>query len=260
MHYDSGLKMNFLENTHYLLNAKLLREKVPSFEEYPFNLEVVRNFESLEFHPKVTFIIGENGSGKSTLLEAIATAWGFNPEGGTKNFNFTTRSSHSNLHEYFRLAKSFRKAKDGFFLRAESFYNVASNIDQLDEEPGFGPPIKNSYGRKSLHHQSHGESFFSLMTHRFGGKGLYILDEPEAALSPTRQMAMLSRIHQLVEQESQFIIATHSPIILAYPHARIYELRNGKFKVCQYTQTEHFSITKSFLNHYEEMIDELLHK
>ncbi|HTF98850.1 MAG TPA: AAA family ATPase [Cellvibrio sp.] len=250
--------MNFLENTHYLLSAKLLREKVPSFEEYPFNLEVVRNFESLEFHPKVTFIIGENGSGKSTLLEAIATAWGFNPEGGTKNFNFATRSSHSYLHEYFRLVKSFRKAKDGFFLRAESFYNVASNIDQLDEEPAFGPPIKNSYGRKSLHHQSHGESFFSLMTHRFGGNGLYILDEPEAALSPTRQMAMLSRIHQLAEQDSQFIIATHSPIILAYPQARIYEIRNGILYTREYTQTEHYSITKSFLNHYQEMTNQLL--
>lgn len=248
--------MNFLETNHYLLNAKLLREKVPSFEHYPFNLDVVRNFDSLEFHPKVTFIIGENGSGKSTLLEAIATAWGFNPEGGTKNFNFSTRPSHSNLHEYFRLAKSFKKAKDGFFLRAESFYNVASNIDQLDEEPGFGPPIKNSYGRKSLHHQSHGESFFSLMTHRFGGKGLYILDEPEAALSPTRQMAMLSRIHQLVEQESQFIIATHSPIILAYPQARIYELTNGKLNVCKYENTEHFLVTKKFLNDYEKTMQE----
>lgn len=249
--------MNFLESTHYLLSAKLLREKVPSFEEYPFNLEVVRNFESLEFHPKVTFIIGENGSGKSTLLEAIATAWGFNPEGGTKNFNFATRSSHSNLHEYFRLAKSFRKAKDGFFLRAESFYNVASNIDQLDEGPG-GPPIKLSYGGKSLHHQSHGESFFSLMTHRFGGNGLYILDEPEAALSPTRQMAMLARIHQLVEQDSQFIIATHSPIILSYPQARIYELKNGYLNVCNYEDTEHYSVSKAFLNNYRKLLDDLL--
>lgn len=249
--------MNFLENTHYLLSAKLLREKVPSFEEYPFNLEVVRNFESLEFHPKVTFIIGENGSGKSTLLEAIATAWGFNPEGGTKNFNFATRSSHSNLHEYFRLAKSFRKAKDGFFLRAESFYNVASNIDQLDEEPAFGPPIKNSYGRKSLHHQSHGESFFSLMTHRFGGNGLYILDEPEAALSPTRQMAVLSRLHQLVEGGSQFIIATHSPILLSYPHATIFYIENGKLIKTRYEETEHYLVTKDFLNNHRNIVNQL---
>lgn len=251
-------KMNFLETNHYLLSAKLLREKVPSFDHYPFNLDVVRNFDLLEFHPKVTFIIGENGSGKSTLLEAIATAWGFNPEGGTKNFNFSTRSSHSNLHQYFRLAKSYKKAKDGFFLRAESFYNVASNIDQLDEEPGFGPPIKNSYGRKSLHHQSHGESFFSLMTHRFGGNGLYILDEPEAALSPTRQMAMLARIHQLVEQESQFIIATHSPIILAFPNCRIYELREGNFHDCNYEETEHYSVYKEFLNNYQCLLKDIL--
>lgn len=251
--------MNFLESTHYLLSAKLLREKVPSFEEYPFNLEVVRNFESLEFHPKVTFIIGENGSGKSTLLEAIATAWGFNPEGGTKNFNFATRSSHSNLHEYFRLAKSFRKAKDGFFLRAESFYNVASNIDQLDEGPG-GPPIKLSYGGKSLHHQSHGESFFSLMLHRFGGHGLYILDEPEAALSPSRQMAMLSQLHQLVEQNSQFIIATHSPMLLSYPFANIYEIENGELISRSYEDTEHFRITRSFLNNHQRMIEQIIGK
>lgn len=250
--------MNFLENDHYLLSAKLLRDKVPSFKDYPFNLEVVQKFESLEFHPKVTFIIGENGSGKSTLLEAIATAWGFNPEGGTKNFNFATRSSHSNLHEYFRLSRSFRKPKDGFFLRAESFYNVASNIDQLDEEPASSPPIKNSYGRKSLHHQSHGESFFALMTHRFGGRGLYILDEPEAALSPTRQMAMLSRIHQLVEQDSQFIIATHSPIILAYPNSKIYELKDGKLDECKYEDTEHYSVSKAFLNNYKNLLSELL--
>lgn len=251
--------MNTLDANHYLLSAKLLRDKVEDFNQYPFSLDVIRQLDSIEFHPKVTFIIGENGTGKSTLLEAIATAYGFNPEGGTKNFAFSTRASHSELYKHIRLAKSFQRPKDGFFLRAESFYNVASNIDQLDEEPGFGPPIKNSYGGKSLHHQSHGEAFFSLMLHRFGGNGLYILDEPEAALSPTRQMAMLTRMHQLVKEDSQFIIATHSPIIMAYPDAKILEIRDSMLTPTNYEATEHYNVTKRFLNTTPTYLKELLH-
>jgi energy-coupling factor transporter ATP-binding protein EcfA2 len=146
--------MRALDAEHYLLELKLKREKVPSFEQYPFSLPVVRHLHTLELHPKVTFIIGENGSGKSTLLEAIAIAWGFNPEGGTKNFNFQTRASHSVLHEHITLVKGIRRAKDGFFLRAESFFNVATEIERLDKEGG-GPPIINSYGGISLHQQSH---------------------------------------------------------------------------------------------------------
>ncbi len=250
--------MKGFEATHYLLEAKLLRDKVPSFDKYPFCLPVINNLETIEFHPKVTFFVGENGTGKSTLLEAIAAAWGFNPEGGTKNFNFSTRSSHSELHKYLRLSKSCKRAKDGFFLRAESYFNLATNIEKLDEEPASSPLIINSYGYKSLHEQSHGESFFALMTHRFGGKGLYILDEPEAALSPTRQMAMLTRMHQLIRQESQFIIATHSPIVLAYPNADIYELAEGKMYKSKYEDTEHYSITKDFLSDHERFLDSLL--
>lgn len=252
--------MSSLDLQHYILEARLLRDKVESFEQYPFSLPVIRNFDTLTFHPKVTFLIGENGSGKSTLLEAIAVAFGFNPEGGTKNFSFSTRASHSKLHEYLRLAKSYKRPKDGFFLRAESFYNVASEIDKLDEEPFSGPPLKDSYGGISLHAQSHGESFFSLMIHRFGGKGLYILDEPEAALSPTRQMAMLTRMHNLIENESQFIIATHSPILMAYPAAKIVSLNEGSFHEIDYRETEHYLITKQFLNNYERMLSELLRK
>ena len=202
-------------------------------------------------------MIGENGSGKSTLLEAIAIAWGFNPEGGTKNFNFSTRTSHSDLWKNIRLSKSFRRPKDGFFLRAESFYNVATNIDKLDEEPFGGPPIKNSYGGYSLHAQSHGESFFSLMLNRFGGKGLYILDEPEAALSPTRQMAMLSRINQLVKEDSQFIIATHSPILMAYPHAQLLQIEDSRLVPTNYEDTEHYQVTKDFLNDHRRIIEYL---
>lgn len=249
--------MKAIDASHYLLEAKLLRDKVPSFDEYPFSLPVIRNLEKLTFHPAVTFIIGENGSGKSTLLEALAAVWGFNPEGGTKNFKFSTRTSHSCLYKYIRLVKSFKRAKDGFFLRAESYFNVGTEIERLDEEPG-GPPIINSYGGISLHEQSHGESFFSLMNHRFGGNGLYILDEPEAALSPTRQMAMLTRMHELINQNSQFIIATHSPIILAYPNAQILEIANGELTFSNYEETEHYSVTRDFLNSHKAFLKSLL--
>ncbi|MHC1685231.1 MAG: AAA family ATPase [Clostridiaceae bacterium] len=240
----------------YLRTVELRRGDIESFSEYPFSLEAVRNLYSLELHPKVTFIIGENGTGKSTILEAIATAYGFNPEGGTKNFNFSTRSTHSDLNKYIKLIKGVRRPQDGFFLRAESFYNVASNIDEMDVGGG-GPKISDSYGGKSLHAQSHGESFLSLFLNRFGGRGLYILDEPEAALSPSRQLAMVSRMHQLVEEDSQFIIATHSPIIMAYPNATIYELKDG-FTEISYKESEHYQITKEFLNHTEKMLNLLL--
>lgn len=228
--------------------------------KYPFNLQAInalRKAESIEFHPNVTFLVGENGSGKSTLLEALAVASGFNPEGGTKNFNFSTEDSHSELHSYLRLAKGVRRIKDGFFLRAESFYNVASNIDQLDREGSFGPPIIESYGGVSLHKQSHGESFMSLLQHRLGGEGIYILDEPEAALSPTRQMAMISRIHQLVKADSQFIIATHSPILMAYPNARILSVDDG-FREIDYKDTEHYVVMRKFMNSPEDMLEILL--
>ena len=248
---------NAIDAEHYLLEVKLKRERVPSFEQYPFSLPVVRNLHSLELHPKVTFIIGENGSGKSTLLEAIATAWGFNPEGGTKNFRFQTRRSHSELHEYLTLIKSVKRARDGFFLRAESFFNVATEIERLDEEGG-GPPIIASYGGVSLHEQSHGESFFALMMRRFGGNGLYILDEPESALSPSRQLAMLVRLHQLAQSRSQFIIATHSPILMAYPHASIYQIVTTGMERIAYEATEHFCVAKAFLANPRKYLDQLL--
>jgi predicted ATPase len=247
-----------LDARHYLREVRLLREKVSSFERYPFSLPAVRNLEVLPLHPAVTFLIGENGSGKSTLLEAIAIAWGFNPEGGTRNFNFATRRSHSELYKFIRLSRGYRRPKDGFFLRAESFFNVATEIERLDEAPAFGPPVIDSYGGHSLHEQSHGESFFALLMNRFGGNGLYILDEPEAALSPTRQMAMLSRMHELVKNNSQFIIATHSPIIMAYPDAQMFSLSEQGIVPVAYEETEHFLVTKDFLNNREKMLRVLL--
>ena len=241
----------------YLKTVSLKRQQVDSFDSYPFCIPAVRELETIEFGKEVTIFVGENGSGKSTLLEAIAVGLGFNAEGGTKNFSFGTRNTHSNLHSYIRLSKSFKKYRDGFFLRAESFYNVATNIDELDEAPSFGPPIKDSYGGISLHEQSHGESFLALMVERFGGKGLYLLDEPEAALSPTRQLAVLSRMHQLIQNESQFIIATHSPILMAYPGALIYQIDNSGFYPIKYKETEHYEITRAFLENPEPMLREL---
>ncbi len=209
-------------------------------------------------HPKVTFFVGENGSGKSTLLEAIAVANGFNPEGGSKNFGFSTRESHSILEQYIRCSRGIKKPKGGYFLRAESFFNVATEIEVLDREPSYGPPIIDSYGGKSLHEQSHGESFFALLMNRFSKESLYILDEPEAALSPSRQMSFISRMHELINQRCQFIIATHSPIIMAYPDALILVLGEDGMTKTDYEDTEHYQVTKSFIQNREGMLRKLM--
>ncbi len=229
-----------------------------SFAHYPFSLPAVRHLDVLDLHPHVTFLIGENGCGKSTLLEAIAVSWGFNPEGGSKNFRFGTRPSHSDLHRFIRLAKGIKRPRDGFFLRAESFFNVATEIEKLDSEPSLGPPIIESYGGQSLHEQSHGESFLALMMNRFGGDGLYLLDEPEAALSPQRQLAVIVRIHDLVNQHSQFVIATHSPILMAYPDAYIYSLSTKGIARVDYYETEHYQVMHDFMVNPKRMLDILL--
>ncbi|OFD54939.1 ATPase AAA [Bacillus mycoides] len=233
----------------FLKNVTLKKENIPSFSAYPYCLPAIRTLQSLAFHPNVTFIIGENGTGKSTLLEGIAVALGFNAEGGTKNFRFSTNDSHSSLHKYLRISKSFNTPNDGFFLRAESFYNVASYIDEIDA-------IK-SYGGVSLQEQSHGESFFSLFMNRFSGKGLYILDEPEAALSPMRQLSMLIRMHELAEQGSQFVIATHSPILMAYPESTIYSLTQEGIHESTLEETEHYQTTKLFFENRDRLFHHL---
>jgi predicted ATPase len=243
----------------FVRSVSLRRDKVASFDQYPFCLPAVRTLKQIDLHPKVTFFVGENGSGKSTVLEAIAVSLGFNAEGGSKNFNFGTRRSHSVLNEYLRIAKGVKRPRTGFFLRAESFFNVATEIERLDEGPG-GPPVINSYGGRSLHEQSHGESFLALMLERFSGQGLYILDEPEAALSPQRQLAVLSRMHDLVLDESQFIIATHSPILMAYPDACIYRCDKDGLTQVAYQDTDHFKVTREFLANPERMLRVLLQR
>jgi predicted ATPase len=234
--------------TGFLRAVRLLREDVQSFDEYPFSIPAVRALDELDLDPKVTFLIGDNGSGKSTLIEAIAVLAGFNAEGGSKNFKFGTRTSESPLHRFMRPVRGTRRPRDGFFLRAESYFNVGTEIERLDQERYGGPPIIDSYGGVSLHEQSHGESFLALAVHRFGGHGLYILDEPEAALSPQRQLTLLAIIHELVEDKgSQFVIATHSPILMAYPNALIYCLDRSGIARIAYEDTEHYTITRDFL-------------
>lgn len=241
----------------YIKSIGLKRESIADSGKYPFSLPAVRSLDGIELHPKATYFVGENGTGKSTILEAIATAYGFNPEGGSRNFNFSTTESHSSLYQAIKIIKGCKKPRDGYFLRAESFYNVASSIDAMDAEPGLGASISAAYGGISLHEQSHGESFFALFQNRLRGKGLYILDEPEAALSPSRQMSLVARMHDLINLESQFIIATHSPIIMAYPDSYIYEITDCITRV-RYEETEHFQIMKAFINNKEKMLNELM--
>ena len=224
--------------------------------DYVADLPIVKHLcamGGLDFTAPVTIFVGENGVGKSTLIEAIAVALGFNPEGGTVNFNFSTRASHSDLSEHLRLLKGTRRRRDGFFLRAESFYNVASNIDELDVGGG-GRRVVDSYGGVSLHAQSHGESFMALVENRFGGKGLYILDEPEAALSPMRIMRLMWHMRRLVDDESQFIVSTHSPMIMALPGADVIQIDDDGLSHVDYRDTAHYQVMRRFLEDPERML------
>ncbi|MGP4063425.1 AAA family ATPase [Oceanobacillus sp. M65] len=249
--------MRLDESTAYIKSMELKRDHIPSYNRFPFDLPVIRHLDKLTFHPNVTYIVGENGMGKSTLLEGIAVALGFNPEGGTRNFNFSSYDSHSELDNYLRVAKGPLRPRDGFFFRAESFYNVATNIEEMDKEIGGGRRIIDSFGGQSLHEQSHGESFFAAFLHRFSGEGIYILDEPEAALSPLRQMSMLARIHELVNEGAQFIISTHSPILMAYPGAKLIELTEDGMQETALEETGHYRTMKQFFENKDRLLHHL---
>lgn len=235
MNYLSGIRLNGFPYASYLAELPVVR--------------YLHTLDELCFQKPVTFFVGENGTGKSTLLEAIAIALGFNPEGGSRDFAFSTKASHSELYKYLTTIKS-AYPKDGFFLRAESFYNAATYLDEHSD--------LRRYGGVSFHHQSHGESFLALVNNRFEGNGLYILDEPEAALSPQRLMSLIVAIDELVKANSQFIIATHSPILMAYPNADILEMSETGIHKVNYEETEHYKITKLFIDNPEQMLRYLL--
>jgi predicted ATPase len=227
-----------------LLRSVVLKwDDVADFGAYPFAIPAIRALDELALDPHVTLFCGENGSGKSTLIEAIAVAAGFNAEGGSRHVRLSTRASESPLHRHLRLVRGTRKIRDGYFLRAESFFNVATYVEQLPDPGGLVP-----YGGRSLHEQSHGESFIALIKNRFGANGLYILDEPEAALSLRGVLALIRRMHDLVAEGSQFIVSTHSPILLGYPDARIYVLSDDGLAERRYEDTEVVTLTRAFLD------------
>ncbi len=226
-------------------------------DSYLRQVPALRSLEELSFTAPVTFFVGENGSGKSTLLEGIAVAYGFSPEGGNRNYTFSTYDSHSELHQAIRMSKGARRPRGSYFLRAESFYNVAS---KAEDYRGTDEPMKfyARYGGKSLHQFSHGESFLALVQGDFVPGGLYLLDEPEAALSPQRQLSLLLQIHQLAAQGAQFIIASHSPILLGLPGARLLSFEEGGLHPCAYEDTESYQVMEMFINDRAYLLKRLL--
>ena len=239
----------------FIREVTLLRDRIASFDAYPFSIPAVRHLHSLKLNPVVTFLVGENGSGKSTLIEAIAVAAGLNAEGGSQNFRFSARGTESELHLFLRLVRNLRRPRDSFFLRTESFFNVATYLDELALADG---RAYDSYGGQSLHARSHGEAFLSLLKYRFGGDAFYVLDEPEAGLSALGQLSLLAAMNDLaVDKGCQFLIATHSPIVMAYPTATIYMLSDDGISEVAYEETEHYSLTREFLNNRERYLREL---
>lgn len=216
---------------------------------YLRQIEALSGLETLEFAKPITFFVGENGSGKSTLLEAIAVAYGFNPEGGTKNYRFSTYDSHSELCQAMRIGKGYRKEKWGYFLRAESFYNVATKEEDYADD---------DHPSQKYHEKSHGESFLALAQSNLRGDSVYIFDEPEAALSPQRQLTLLMEIYECAKNGAQFIIATHSPILLGIPGAHIFSFDDGMIQPCEYEETESYQITEMFINSRERLLSRLL--
>lgn len=250
--------MNVHGQPPFIRSVQLLRERIDDFDQYPFSIPALRHLEELQLGPGVTFLVGDNGSGKSTLLEAIAVACGLNAEGGSPNFRFSTRRSESDLHRYLRISRTPRRPRNSFFFRAESYFNLATEIERLDAEPEGGAKIIGYYGGVSLHEQSHGESFLALAMNKFEQPGLFLLDEPEAALSPQRQLSLLSLIAQSVAGGSQFVVATHSPILMACPQAWLFQLDSRGIYRTEYEDTEHFRVTRDFLTQYRTYLRFLL--
>lgn len=238
-----------LDNKLFVEKISLDREKIDNWDVYPFNIDIIKNFREMTLNKSVTFLVGENGIGKSTFLEALAISLGLNPEGGSQNFDFKTRDTHSNLYSYLRVSKKGLPSTK-FFLRAESFYNFSSEVQRLVEEDKYGELYK--YYGGNLHECSHGESFIRLIQNRFSDNGLYILDEPEAALSPSRQMTLLCLIDDLVKGGSQFIISTHSPILISYRDGEIFDL-NDNFNRVKYEDTDIYKTYKMYLDMPYEM-------
>jgi predicted ATPase len=232
----------------FIRSLELDRARIEDASAYPFSIPSLAQLETLDLHPQVTFLTGANAAGKSTLIEAIAVAAGLNPEGGSRNFRFETRASHSPLGDHMRLTRGARQPKTDFFLRAESYFNLATEIEELDRPISPGRKVIDSFGGVPLHEQSHGQSFMALLVHRLGAEGLYVFDEPESALSPQGQIAMLLRMHELVAQDSQFVIATHSPILLSFPDALIYELSENGIAVVDYDESDTVTLYRSFLS------------
>ena len=218
-------------------------------DSYLREIEALKDLKTLDFNSNVTFFVGENGSGKSTLLEAMAIASGFNPEGGTKNYSFSTYDSHSELYDAIRVVRGSRKARWGYFLRAEIFYNVATMEERYADE---------GHESQKYHEKSHGESFLALAQNQLRPGGLYFFDEPEAALSPQRQLTMLTEIYNCAAGGSQFIIATHSPMLLGMPGAEILTFDNGLIHTCEYEDTESYQVTEMFINDRKRLLDRLL--
>ncbi len=225
-------------------------DKIDS-RSYLRGIEAIKDLDYLAFNKNITIFVGENGSGKSTMLEAIAVSYGFNPEGGTKNYNFSTYDSHSELCDAIRLSRGFKKPGWGYFLRAESFYNVATAEEMYSKEDPRGV-------REQFHERSHGESFLQMVQSNFRGKGLYLLDEPEAALSPQRQLTLLLEIVSYVKEDAQFIMVTHSPILLGIPGAEILSFDNGQIHPIDYEDTDSYQITKMFIENKEQLLKRLL--
>lgn len=243
--------MSSMNENIYLKKVKRRAGAQWNTSEYPFCIPVIAGFTELEFTKSVTYIVGDNGSGKSTLLEAIAMLFGMNPEGGSKNFNFHTVETHSSLSDSLRAARASLNYNDTFFFRAESFYNVNSEIERL------GRDSIACYGGKSLHQLSHGEGFMALIKHRLSGRGIYIFDEPEAALSFQNQLAFLCWIKQTVAQGAQIIISTHSPVVLSYPDASIFEIEDGRLVAKQYQECNVYRNLMAFMTNREGCLNEL---